>query len=362
MGVESVEGINDKIIIFACCMGLLVNRFISINILAALLIAISLSCFHSYCSNISIIKLTMVCYLILCIKLPEFLIFLPIVCYEIYALKSKPVYSLCFAALIFQAVNHDFTMVCLILPLLALSFFLSKKTYRFQTLDVRYKMLRDNDVELQELLKNQNRELIEQKDYEIHIVTLKERNRIAREIHDNVGHMLSRSILQVAALNAVNKNENIGENLSDLQITLSEAMDSIRKSVHNLFEDSINLYDDLQAIIANFPTYQIHLDYDMEGDISKNLKYCFLSTIKEALSNVVKHSDADRIHIILREHPAIYQLLIQDNGTIVKLDSGMGMGLENMKERVEAFQGIFNITRNPGFKIFISIPKTDRMK
>ena len=41
-------------------------------------------------------------------------------------------------------------------------------------------------------------------DYEIHLATLKERNRIAREIHDNVGHLLSRSLLQTGALQVMN--------------------------------------------------------------------------------------------------------------------------------------------------------------
>jgi signal transduction histidine kinase len=43
---------------------------------------------------------------------------------------------------------------------------------------------------------------MEKQDYEIYLATLRERNRIAREIHDNVGHMLSRSILQIGALKA----------------------------------------------------------------------------------------------------------------------------------------------------------------
>ena len=46
------------------------------------------------------------------------------------------------------------------------------------------------------MLTQKNKDLLEKQDYEIHVATLKERNRIAREIHDNVGHMLSRSLLQ----------------------------------------------------------------------------------------------------------------------------------------------------------------------
>ena len=57
-------------------------------------------------------------------------------------------------------------------------------------------------------------------DYEIYLATLKERNRIAREIHDNVGHMLTRSILQLGALSVINKDETVGEAINDLSGTL----------------------------------------------------------------------------------------------------------------------------------------------
>ena len=50
-------------------------------------------------------------------------------------------------------------------------------------------------------------EPMEKQDYEIYLATLRERNRIAREIHDNVGHMLSRSILQMGALITIHKEE-----------------------------------------------------------------------------------------------------------------------------------------------------------
>lgn len=57
------------------------------------------------------------------------------------------------------------------------------------------------------MLQEKNKNLMEKQDYEIYLATLRERNRIAREIHDNVGHMLSRSILQMGALITIHKEE-----------------------------------------------------------------------------------------------------------------------------------------------------------
>lgn len=89
---------------------------------------------------------------------------------------------------------------------------------------------------------------------------------------------------------------------------------------------------------------------------------------KEAMSNIIKHSNADEITVTLREHPVLYQLKIEDNGTrkgiIVSQPQAegivlgsQGMGLANMKSRVENLNGTFRVSNEQGFLIFISIPK-----
>ena len=77
---------------------------------------------------------------------------------------------------------------------------LAARTGRNARLEGELIRLRDTSTELNMALKEKNRNLLEKQDNEIYLATLKERNRIAREIHDNVGHMLSRSILQMGAL------------------------------------------------------------------------------------------------------------------------------------------------------------------
>ena len=121
--------------------------------------------------------------------------------------------------------------------------------------------------------------------------------------------------------------------------------------------------------------YQLTVDYDMSPEIPRNVKYCFITAVKEAMSNIAKHSDADKISVILREHPAFYQMTVEDNGTVrrkgqsgplweeevVRMDGKEGIGLSNMKERVQALGGTFRIHTEKGFVIFISIPKRDKM-
>ena len=103
--------------------------------------------------------------------------------------------------------------------------------------------------------------------------------------------------------------------------------------------------------------YAVHFEYDVQDELPRELKYCMIAIVKEASSNIIKHSNADMVDIVLREHPAFYQLMIHDNGKSAEKSDGMGIGLENMQQRVEAFAGRLEINREAGFKIFIHIPK-----
>ncbi len=237
-----------------------------------------------------------------------------------------------------------------------LAVFLQQRTLRFEKLSVKYRRTQDDSRERNLLLSERNHSLLERQNIEIYTATLKERNRIAREIHDNVGHVLSRSILLLGAVKTVNKDDSLLPLLTDLEGALGEAMDSIRQSVHDLHDESINLETAIQGLIRDFTFCPVEFEYDMHLQIPKEVKYCFISITKEALSNIIRHSSATQVHILLREHPALYQLRIEDNGAGVS-QSSSGIGLANMLERVQALNGRFQIMTEHGFQIFITIPK-----
>lgn len=248
-----------------------------------------------------------------------------------------------------------------------LAYYLSYKTVSKKQLETEMNHIRDTGMELNLKLSKQNKMIIEQQDYEVHLATLTERNRIAREIHDNVGHMLSRTILQVGALMVVHKGEAVCEQLKSIHDTLDQAMTSIRESVHDLHDDSIDLRMVIRESIKDIESkYKITVDYDISQNVPKEIKYAMISIIKEGLSNIVKHSNGTSIHIVLREHPGFFQLSIQDNGTTALSQQNQtdyyahssGIGLTNMKERAEALNGTFRINTENGFQIFVSIPRS----
>lgn len=239
---------------------------------------------------------------------------------------------------------------------LILAFALQRNTSFFEKLVRESMKMQDDSREHSLLLAERNKTLLANQDYEIYTATLKERNRIAREIHDNVGHILSRSILIVGALRAVSKEEAVRPMLENLDISLNSAMNSIRNSVHDLHDESVDLEESIRGLLRDFTFCSASLQYDMGREVPREVKYCFISITKEALSNVIRHSNAQCVQILMREHPALYQLCIQDNGTnIIRKESGIG--LKNMLERVQSLKGNIQITTLNGFRIFITLPK-----
>ncbi len=385
--------LTDKIILLTGCSLLLLHLSPEPGLLQVLsfLAAVIFTCFLSCCNTefLDIYHLSensgklccglCVLFALLTLFLEPLKCYLPCLVYEIVALflkmpadhtfrksgisdaktksrRMKPV-LLCFifltASVILQVYRTRQPWFLSLLCVLAC--FLSWKSRQLLNAKRSLHFLRDSSAENQILLRQKNQNLIRQQDYEIHVATLKERNRIAREIHDNVGHMLSRSLLQAGALAAINQQKQLEEPLDALKLTLHSAMNSIRESVHDLHDDSIDLENSLQELLTEFTSYQITLDYDMNSAVPAQIKYCFISIVKEALSNIARHSDATSVSITLREHPLLYQLVISDNGTTVSAFKP-GMGITNMEERIRCLNGNFSISTDRGFRIFISIP------
>lgn len=353
--------IIDKAIIFCGCAGLLAFCGGSFEPVCALLLAITAAALCQTLPNRAAVYAAEVVFIIGCVPLSCMSVFLPLVVYDISRDKHRWAAALTLVPLTAFFMSKG-VLVCGILVMGALSALLQYRTTALRQKEDELKRLRDNDVELTDALRTKNKSLMEKQDYEVHLATLRERNRIAREIHDNVGHLLSRSLLQVGAMLALTDKEK--QELQYLQLesvkeTLNSAMNSIRESVHDLHDDSVDLKQAVREALSDMQKkYRVVSDIDASEGMPANVKLCFISTVKEAMSNIVKHSNATEVSVVIREHPALYQLCISDNGTDIKKNYG-GMGLNNMRERTEALGGIMRTDTENGFRIFISVRKAD---
>lgn len=351
-----MNSIIDKLVIFSLCVVLYIPNCAEL-LIVPILIVIIISGLMSYFEDQLFKIISLAFFIMLAFIYPVYIFFVPLICYDFIMFKTKWLWTALLLPVAVNFMQNTFLINGLIICAAAAAALLKYRTVSIKKLKGKTILLRDDSKEMALNLEVKNKELMDKQDYEINIATLNERNRIARDIHDNVGHMLSSSILQIGAMLATINDEKIKQNLRSINTTLSNAMDSIRQSVHDLHEQSIDLKNEINTLVNDFAFCHIELQYDIQSNLDKKLKYCFIAVIKEALSNVIKHSNATHVSITLREHPALYQLIIQDNGTRVNGIDNDGIGLKNIEDRVKAFKGNFNINKSGGFKIFISIPK-----
>ena len=156
-------------------------------------------------------------------------------------------------ALAVALADISLTLKAMTLLISGLAFYLAFKTGRHEkteeNLRAKYDDARWDSLNAQKL----REETMKNADNEVYMARLKERNRIAREIHDNVGHMITRVIVQLQALKIINKDPGVGEQLESVSQTLDLAMTSMRKSVHELHDESIDLSIGINDITSTLP-------------------------------------------------------------------------------------------------------------
>ncbi len=288
---------------------------------------------------------------------PAFGLFLPLVVFDLLEKRLWPLLALAPLCAVANRAAYGAGALFYILFGSCLAVLVWVLQDRAQRLRAENRAVRDAAVAANLALEARNRELAAAREAGAHMATLSERGRIAREIHDSVGHMLARAMMQTGALMATNKDGAAGEALAALRGTLDSAMNSVRASVHDLRDEALDLQVTLDACLRDFPGFEYNLNYDMGEGAPREVKACFAAVVREALANAAKHSNATRIRISLQEHPAFYQLSFVDNGAPGRAqDGGAGMGLDNMRQRTEALGGRMEVWRDKGFGIHITIP------
>ncbi len=390
--MRELEGqVLDHVILFFLTAVLFVGTGVHIEAVIAVLCAICLSGLMGYLSGKKGNGALMAVAFVLCLSLPGFMYFFPVFLYhgigrilemgfmcqktgfarqdESEMAAARIIWIVCTIAealvlFFFMKESCALWKVFLWCFLFGLACMLCYRTKKIVSLEQEMIRLRDTSTELNLVLEEKNKYLMEKQDYEIYLATLRERNRIAREIHDNVGHLLSRLILQVGALMVIQKDSTAKQQLNGISETLNQAMNSIRESVHDLHDDAVDLKQAvMEAVRPIRESCEVTVDYDMSGEVPSHVKYCLIAVVKEAAANIIKHSNACEVNILLREHPGLYQLEVEDNGDLEEaqkssmISRGTGIGLKNMEERVNALNGTFRVKTENGVQIFVSVPK-----
>lgn len=316
------------------------------------LISLIISLILDLIKNRKIKSIIYIAFVIICFPYSLFIFYLPLILYNMYI--DFKIYAIFTLPLVFK----NFSVVNLFISIA--SVYLSIMTVRYSRILNENKIVRDELKEDTLYLEKYNKQLKIDKEKNIHIAILTERNRIARELHDSIGHSISSSILQVEALKVISKEDNVVENLDILQNTLKDGMDDIRKSIHNLYNESLNLKDQIEKICAKIPTIDIEIIYRLDNDLNYDLKFDILSIVKEGITNCTKHSNATELKISLISQPKFHSIVMKDNGTKIdekKFLPNKGIGLFSMDEIASKYNGFLNYKFDDGFKIHITLMK-----
>jgi signal transduction histidine kinase len=196
--------------------------------------------------------------------------------------------------------------------------------------------------------------------------TLQERNRIAREIHDSVGHYLTAQSIQLenTAVFLTEDRLKAASHLAKARRLGRDALANIRASVAALRQNPIQMRS-LEVIVEELITeFQSNTDIFISSEISlvsilpTEVNTALYRIVQEALTNITKHSQATKVKLSLKQTADQVLLLVQDNGCgFNQNDNTTGFGLQGMQERTLALGGQFRINSilSQGSQIVVEI-------
>lgn len=197
--------------------------------------------------------------------------------------------------------------------------------------------------------------------------TLQERNRIAREIHDSLGHALTAQSIQLenALLFCKSDTEKTRAFLTEARQLGATALREIRQSVSALRSEPLqgrslesaiaDLAQDFRRTTNITPDCTICLSCPVTAEVSTAI----YRIAQEALTNISKHGVATRVTLQLRIKAGWIHLLVEDNGRgFNPKQNTTGFGLQGMRERALGLGGYFKIASEPGAgcRVNVDIP------
>lgn len=197
-----------------------------------------------------------------------------------------------------------------------------------------------------------------------------ERKRIAAELHDGVGQILSAAKLNLSTLGSHINNSSPQANLpytTSIEL-VDDAVKEIRAISHNLMPNALVKSGFVAAVkefvskLNNSEKLKINLEITgLQQRLEQTTETILFRVLQELVSNIVKHANANQISIQLVQHENEITLMVEDNGIgfdTSSKDEMNGLGLKNIQSRIAFLNGHFNIDSAPdkGTTVVIEIP------
>ena len=195
------------------------------------------------------------------------------------------------------------------------------------------------------------------------LAVVNERNRMARDIHDGVGHHLAAINIQLEmAMKLMARDPSTSlESIAMAKSAAKEALNDVRKSVGTFTksDEAFNLKEAISLLVERFQSEDLTISVSVDGDENyypERVRLVLYRMVQEGLTNVHKHAAASRVNIWLQFSPKKAMLRIIDDGAGFDINQvSKGIGLPGMCERVESLGGTINFDSRQGEGTIIDI-------
>ncbi|TCS84566.1 PAS domain-containing sensor histidine kinase [Tepidibacillus fermentans] len=196
-----------------------------------------------------------------------------------------------------------------------------------------------------------------------------ERKRLSRELHDGIGQSIFSVLLGIEYVMPLIENESIREHLENLRKTTKQTLEELRHMAVELRPsalDDLGLIAALKSYMKTFgDTFGIQVNFEYSGDkdrLPASVETALYRISQEALTNVAKYADCDRVDLTMCKKMNEVILKVTDYGKGFSVDDlrrhDKGVGLYGMEERASMLGGTFRITSQlgKGTEIEVHIP------
>ncbi len=248
--------------------------------------------------------------------------------------------------------------VLLLLPLIGLFLFYKQRAKTQRT--IRKQELKLHQQEKAHLQQEQQlkatQALIEGQD--------KERERIAKELHDGIAGQLASINLSLSHVNVEEDKTAIVEINKSLKQTFKELRDLSHDLSYNYHQDKAftHLLAELKEKYEQSKQFSLEISIfpeDALQDIDVYTKHNLYRIVQELLTNIAKHAKAKEVQLSFNRHDALLIMVLEDNGVGFNVEAQKeGVGIKNIKQRVDSIKGTFNLesTLGKGSSVIIEIP------
>ncbi|NSL88757.1 tetratricopeptide repeat-containing sensor histidine kinase [Chitinophaga solisilvae] len=185
----------------------------------------------------------------------------------------------------------------------------------------------------------------------------RERTRLARDLHDNIGGLLSAVKMHFGALKYEHPTLQRDTGFNHAMVMLDDSIGEVRKTAHNLMPEVLNrmgLADALRLYCRNVShSRKLQIFFYATDNIQRfkgNFELSVYRIIQELVNNIIKHAEATEAIVQLTQHEALLTIQVEDNGIGFQQhpESATGMGLNSLQSRIKALNGNLEIDASTG--------------